>query len=53
MNDYAVAAFAIVWFVVLVYVGILGLRTARINREVELMTRLVERSDPGSSRDAG
>lgn len=43
MNDYVVAAFAVVWFVVMVYVAVVGLRTARISREVELLTRLAER----------
>ncbi len=43
MSDYVVAAFAVVWFVLLVYVAVVGLRTARITREVELLTRLVER----------
>ena len=43
MNDYVVAAFAVVWFVLLVYVAFVGLRTARISREVELLTRLAER----------
>jgi CcmD family protein len=43
VNDYVVAAFAVVWFVMLIYVAVIGLRTARIAREVELITRLVER----------
>lgn len=43
MNDYVVAAFAVVWFVMLVYVAVVGLRTARIAREVELLARLVQR----------
>lgn len=43
MNDYVVAAFAVVWFVMLIYVAVVGLRTARIARELELIARLVER----------
>jgi CcmD family protein len=43
VNDYVVAAFAVVWFVMLIYLAVVGLRTARIAREVELITRLVER----------
>ncbi len=46
MNDYVVAAFAVVWFVLLVYVAVVALRTSRISREVELLTRLVERRAP-------
>ena len=47
MSDYVVAAFAVVWFVLLLYVAIVGLRTSRIAREVELLTRLVERRQDG------
>lgn len=43
MNDYVVAAFVVTWFVVLVYVAALAMRSARTNREVQLLTRLVER----------
>jgi CcmD family protein len=49
MNDeYVVAAFAVVWFVLLLYVAVVGLRTSRIAREVELLTRLVERRQDGA-----
>jgi CcmD family protein len=49
VNNYVAAAFAVVWFVLLVYVAVVGLRTARISREVELLTRLVQkRKDPPS-----
>ena len=50
MNDYVVAAFAVVWFVLLMYVAVVALRTSRIAREVELLTRLVERRG-GEPRD--
>ena len=40
--QYVVAAYAIVLFALLVYVLVLGLRTARIAREAELLARLVE-----------
>lgn len=43
MNDYVVAAFVVTWFVVLVYVAALAMRSARTNREVQLLTRLIER----------
>lgn len=45
LNDYLVAAFVIVWAILLLYVGVVALRTSRIAREVELLTRLVERGD--------
>lgn len=50
MNDYLVAAFAVVWFVLLVYVAVVGLRTARISREVELLTRLVQKRTDGAEQ---
>ena len=50
MSDYVVAAFAVVWFVLLVFVAVVGLRTARIAREVELLTRLVERRQSDDPR---
>jgi CcmD family protein len=43
VNDYVVAAFAVVWFVLLVYVAVVALRTSRMAREVELLARLAER----------
>lgn len=52
MNDYVVAAFVVVWFVVMVYVAALAMRSARTNREVQLLTRLVERQTTESAGDA-
>jgi CcmD family protein len=45
-SQYVVAAYAVIWFVLLLYVIVAGARTARIGREVELLTRLVERRLP-------
>ena len=45
-SQYVVAAYAVIWFVLLLYVIVAGARTARIAREVELLTRLVERRLP-------
>jgi len=41
--QYVVAAYAVIWFVLLLYVLVIGARTARIAREVELLARLAER----------
>ncbi len=38
-----VAAYAVIWFLLLVYVVVLGTRTARITRELELLARLDDR----------
>jgi len=40
--QYVVAAYAVIWFVLLLYVLAIGGRTARIAREVELLARLEE-----------
>jgi CcmD family protein len=40
--QYVVAAYAVMWFVLLLYVVVAGLRTARLAREVELLVRAVE-----------
>jgi CcmD family protein len=45
--QYVVAAYGVVLFGLLMYVVVLGLRTARMAREAELLARLVERQpDP-------
>ena len=41
--QYVVAAYGVVLFGLLMYVVVLGLRTARLAREAELLARLVER----------
>ncbi len=41
-SQYVVAAYAVIWFVLLLYVLVIGARTARIAREVELLARLAE-----------
>jgi CcmD family protein len=40
--QYVVAAYAVMWFVLLLYVVVVGMRTARIAREVELVARTLE-----------
>jgi hypothetical protein len=41
--QYVVAAYAVVLFALLIYVVVMGMRTARLAREAELLARLVER----------
>lgn len=40
--QYVVAVYAVIWFVLLVYVVYAGARMARISREIELLSRVVE-----------
>lgn len=50
--QYVVAAYAGMWFGLMMYIVVIGLRTARMARQVELLSRLVEgetaRDDPPS-----
>ena len=48
--QYVVAAYGVVLFGLLMYVVVLGLRTARLAREAELLARLVEREDEAERR---
>lgn len=51
--EYVVAAYAVIWFVLMLYVVSVGLRTARLARETELMTRvLAERAEAAEGRAA-
>ncbi|MEW6581532.1 MAG: CcmD family protein [Actinomycetota bacterium] len=43
--QYVVAVYAVIWFVLLVYVVYAGARMARISREIELLSRVVERDE--------
>jgi CcmD family protein len=45
--QYVVAAYGVVLFGLLMYVVVLGLRTARLAREAELLARLAEREGDG------
>lgn len=44
-GQYVVAAYAVIWFVVLIWVVYAGARMARISREIELLTKIVEKRD--------
>jgi CcmD family protein len=50
--QYVVAAYGVILFGLLMYVVVLGLRTARLARETELLARLAEREgDPDRPRE--
>lgn len=51
--EYVVAAYAVIWFVLMLYVVSLGLRTAKLARETELLARiLAERGEPAAADEA-
>lgn len=41
--QYVVAAYAVIWFLVLAYIVVLGARSARIGRQVEAISRMLDR----------
>lgn len=45
--EYVVAAYAVIWFVLMLYVVSIGLRTARIGRETELLARILAEREAG------
>jgi CcmD family protein len=49
--QYVVAAYGVVLFGLLMYVVVLGLRTARLARETELLARLAERDEAARRRE--
>lgn len=53
--QYVVAAYAVIWFLVLAYVVMLGARTARVGRQVEAIMRMLDRQEggPGGAQDDG
>ena len=50
-EEYVYAAYGVVLFGLLLYVVVIGLRSARLAREAELLARLVER-DADAADDA-
>ncbi len=45
MNEYVAASYGVILFALLLYVVVVGLRSARLAREAELLARLVEREE--------
>ena len=50
MNEYVTASYGVVLFALLLYVVVVGMRSARLAREAELLARLVDRDE--SEREA-
>jgi hypothetical protein len=45
VNEYVAAAYGVILFALLLYVVVVGMRSARLAREAELLARLVEREE--------
>lgn len=50
-TQYIVGAYAVIWVVLVLYVVVLGQRSARLAREAELLARLLEERDQTSAAD--
>ncbi len=49
--QYVVAAYGVVLFALVIYVTVIGLKSARMSREAELLALLVEREDGARGAD--
>ncbi len=45
-DQYVVAAYAVIWVVLMLYVVVNGMKTAKLAREAELLARLVAEREP-------
>jgi len=50
--QFVVAAYAVIWVILVLYVVAMGLRTARLAREAELLVRLLDERDATATPDA-
>ena len=52
-SQFVVAAYAVILFVLVMYMVVIAMKSARIGREVELLARIVERdrSEPAPQPD--
>ncbi len=50
-SQYVVAAYAVIWFLVVAYIVVLAARTARVSRQVEAISRLLERKGMNLDED--
>ncbi len=49
--EFVVAAYAVIWFGLIMYMVLLGARTARLGRDLELLARVVD-SERGGDQEA-
>ena len=45
--EFVVAAYAVIWFGLVMYMVLLGARTARLGRDLELLARVVDSERSG------
>jgi CcmD family protein len=49
-TQFVVAAYAVIWVILVLYIVAMGLRTARLAREAELLLRLLDDRDAAGTR---
>jgi len=52
-DQYVVAAYAVIWVILLLYVVLNGMKTAKLAREAELLSRLVAEREPSVPAEGG
>jgi CcmD family protein len=50
-TQFVVAAYVVIWVILVLYVASMGLRTARLAREAELLVRLLDERDAAAAPD--
>jgi CcmD family protein len=50
--QFVIAAYAVIWFGLVMYVVVIGARTARLARELELLGRIVESDRPSDGTES-
>lgn len=51
-SQFVVAAYAVILFALVMYMVVIAMKSARIGREVELLSRIIERGRPDEAEEA-
>jgi CcmD family protein len=44
-NNYLILGYAVMWLIIMIYIGSLGLRQRNLSRDLELMEQILEEDD--------
>ncbi len=44
-NNYLFLGYAVMWLIIMIYIGSLGLRQRNLNRDLDLMEQILEEDD--------
>jgi CcmD family protein len=48
-NNYLILGYAVMWLIIMIYIGSLALRQRNLNRDLDLMEQILEEDDRGNS----